>query len=173
MKKYVVIINGKGGVGKDTLCQVIGEKYAVENISSITPIKEIAKIGGWKGTKEDKDRKFLADLKKLFIEYNDLPFLYLKQQMEKFLKDNKKILFVHIREIEEIKKFLEYAKEKEVFCRTLSIVKKEEETKIYGNEADDNVKEYVYDVVYENNMPLKKVKEDFMLFFEKNIIEEK
>ena len=36
MEKRVVIINGKGGVGKDTLCNIIGKKYAVKNISSIT-----------------------------------------------------------------------------------------------------------------------------------------
>ena len=51
MKKYVVIINGKGGVGKDTLCDIVSKKYCVNNVSSITPIKQIAQIGGWKGEK--------------------------------------------------------------------------------------------------------------------------
>ena len=97
MEKRVVIINGKGGVGKDTLCNIIGKKYAVKNISSITPIKEIAKIGGWKGGKENKDRKFLADLKKLFIDYNDLPFLYLKKEMESFLLNEYDVLFIQDR----------------------------------------------------------------------------
>ena len=107
MKKRIVIINGKGGVGKDTLCDVIAKKYIVKNVSSITPIKEIARIGGWQGGKENKDRKFLADLKNLFVEYNDLPFVYLKKEMESFLQAKEEILFVHIREIEEIKKFLQ------------------------------------------------------------------
>ena len=100
MKKRIVIINGKGGVGKDTLCDVIAKKYIVKNVSSITPIKEIARIGGWQGGKENKDRKFLADLKNLFVEYNDLPFVYLKKEMESFLQAKEEILFVHIREIE-------------------------------------------------------------------------
>ena len=56
MKKSVVIINGKGGVGKDTLCEVVAKKYSVRNVSSITPIKEIAKIGGWQGEKGNKDK---------------------------------------------------------------------------------------------------------------------
>lgn len=129
MEKRVVIINGKGGVGKDTLCNIIGKKYAVKNISSITPIKEIAKIGGWKGGKENKDRKFLADLKKLFIDYNDLPFLYLKKEMESFLLNEYDVLFIHIREIKEIKKFLQYTTEKGIACKTLLVTRKEEKIK--------------------------------------------
>ncbi|MEY8319446.1 hypothetical protein AAK894_00005 [Lachnospiraceae bacterium 46-61] len=170
MKKRVVIINGKGGVGKDTLCDIISKKYAVKNVSSITPIKEIAQIGGWKGGKENKDRKFLADLKKLFIDYNDLPFLYLKKEMESFLLNNDDILFIHIREIEEINRFLQYATEKEVVCKTLLITREEEKNKIYGNCADDMVEQYNYDIVYENNMTLEQTEEDFMKFFEKNVL---
>ena len=107
MKKCVVIINGKGGVGKDTLCDIVSKKYCVSNVSSITPIKQIAQMGGWKGGKENKDRKFLADLKKLFVEYNDLPFCYLKEEMNLFLQKEQNVLFVHIREIEEIKKAID------------------------------------------------------------------
>ena len=170
MEKRVVIINGKGGVGKDTLCNIIGKKYAVKNISSITPIKEIAKIGGWKGGKENKDRKFLADLKKLFIDYNDLPFLYLKKEMESFLLNEYDVLFIHIREIKEIKKFLQYTTEKGIACKTLLVTRKEEKNKIYGNCADDMVEQYDYDMVYDNNMSLEQTEKTFMIFFEKNVL---
>ena len=51
MKKRVVIINGKGGVGKDTLCNIIGKKYAIRNVSSITPIKKLPK---WEDGKVEK-----------------------------------------------------------------------------------------------------------------------
>ena len=170
MEKKVVIINGKGGVGKDTLCNIIGKKYAVKNVSSITPIKEIAKIGGWKGGKENKDRKILADLKKLFIDYNDLPFLYLKKEMKSFLLNEYDVLFIHIREIEEIKRFLQYATEKGIACKTLLVTREEEKNKIYGNCADDMVEQYDYDMVYENNMPLEQTEKTFMIFFEKNVL---
>ena len=170
MEKKVVIINGKGGVGNDTLCNIIGKKYAVKNVSSITPIKEIAKIGGWKGGKENKDRKFLADLKKLFIDYNDLPFLYLKKEMKSFLLNEYDVLFIHIREIEEIKRFLQYATEKGIACKTLLVTREEEKNKIYGNCADDMVEQYDYDMVYENNMPLEQTEKTFMIFFEKNVL---
>ena len=40
--KLTIVINGMGGVGKDTLCRFAAERYKTENISSITPIKELA-----------------------------------------------------------------------------------------------------------------------------------
>ena len=80
MKKIVIIINGNGGAGKDTLCDFAGEVYDTMNISAITPIKEIAKANGWNGEKDAKSRKFLADLKQIFVEYNDLPCQYLENE---------------------------------------------------------------------------------------------
>ena len=50
------------------LTPVPGDK--VENISSITPIKDLAKLCGWGGEKNEKSRKFLSDLKQLLIDYN-------------------------------------------------------------------------------------------------------
>lgn len=38
-KKMIVIINGKGGVGKDTLINSVSKIFRVKNVSSITPIK--------------------------------------------------------------------------------------------------------------------------------------
>lgn len=73
--KAIIVINGRGGVGKDTLCDFVKEKYddtyGVQNISSITRIKEIAKDIGWDGNKDEKGRKFLSDLKKALTEYGD------------------------------------------------------------------------------------------------------
>lgn len=43
----IVIINGSGGSGKDTFCELCGKYARCEVISSITPIKEIAKSAGW------------------------------------------------------------------------------------------------------------------------------
>ena len=47
MKKAVIVINGAGGVGKDTLCDLAAKHFNVYNVSSITPIKEIASLCGW------------------------------------------------------------------------------------------------------------------------------
>ena len=106
MKKLVIVINGSGGVGKDTLCELAAEHYKVKNVSSITPIKEIAALCGWDGKKDDKSRKFLSDLKRLCVEYNDYPTVWAREQYEDFKTGCEEIMFVHIREPEEIAKFV-------------------------------------------------------------------
>ena len=73
MKKTVLVINGASRVGKDTLRLMAAKKIKVENIYSKTPIKEATSQMGWSGAKDDKSRKFLADLKQLSVEYNDYP----------------------------------------------------------------------------------------------------
>lgn len=86
MKKTVIIINGTGGAGKDTLCGLASKHYKVKNISAITPIKEIAGNYGWNGEKDSRARKFLSDLKKVFIDYNDMPTKYLHGEYKEFLE---------------------------------------------------------------------------------------
>lgn len=160
--KIVIIINGNGGVGKDTLCDFTNEEYKVTNISAITPIKDIAYQYGWKGEKDSKSRKFLADLKKVFVEYNDLPYQYLIEEYEKFLNNNDQILFVHIREGEEIDKLKQYIKTP---CVTL-LIRRNNLLKNWGNNSDDNVENYGYDYIYDNNKPLELAKSDFILFLQ-------
>ena len=66
---------------------------------------KIALDNGWNGEKSKKSRRFLADLKQLFVWFNDLPQQYLLQKYQEFLENDKDILFVHIRESKEIIKF--------------------------------------------------------------------
>ena len=44
MKKTVIIINGAGGAGKDTLCAIAARHYAVTSVSAVDRIKEIARF---------------------------------------------------------------------------------------------------------------------------------
>lgn len=164
MKKLVVIINGNGGVGKDTLCDFAKDVFTVRNISAITPIKEIAADHGWKGEKDAKARKFLADLKAVFVEYNDLPFSYIKEQYHSFLEDKKEeILFIHIREAEEIDKVKQYIKTP---CVTLLVYRKQEKEQCWGNPSDDNVANYTYDYQYSNDKKLTEARVDFIEFLQ-------
>ena len=57
MEKIVIIINGLGGAGKDTLCDLVAKHYKVRNVSAITPIKNIAQKYGWNGEKDVKSDK--------------------------------------------------------------------------------------------------------------------
>jgi cytidylate kinase len=162
MKKTVLVINGAGGVGKDTLCAMAAEKFRVENISSITPIKEIAKLCGWNGAKDDKSRKFLADLKKISVEYNDFPTAWAAEQYRNFMLSDKEVMFVHIREPEEIKKFVDATGG---VAKTLLIRGGDRMAKrTYGNAADDSVENYEYDYYFVNEKSLAEVKIEFCNF---------
>ena len=102
--KQIVIINGTGGCGKDTFVSFVSKYKRVYNFSSIDKVKEIAKLIGWDGGKTDKDRKFLSDLKKLTTEYNDMAFNSIKDAINIFKNSDDEIMFIHIREPEEIKR---------------------------------------------------------------------
>lgn len=160
MKKIAIVINGAGGVGKDTLCELAAKHFKVKNISSITPIKEVAALCGWDGTKDNKARKFLSDLKNLCVEYNNYPTLWAKGQYEEFLTSDEEIMFVHIREAEEIKKFVDATdgKAKTLLVRGGKRMPKGE----YGNVSDDGVENYSYDYYFLNESSLDEAERDFV-----------
>lgn len=152
MNKAVIVINGAGGVGKDTLCDLAAKHFKVRNISTITPIKELAAMCGWDGRKDDKSRKFLSDMKRLTVEYNDFPTVWATAQFRDFLTTDEQVLFVHIREPEEIAK---YVKATDGRALTL-LVRGGERTRsaAYGNVSDDCVENYSYDYYFVNDRPL-------------------
>ncbi len=159
MNKVTIVINGAGGVGKDTLCELAAKRFKVKNISSITPIKEIAALCGWDGTKDNKARKFLSDLKKLCVEFNDYPTLWAKREYEEFLRSESEILFVHIREPEEIQKFVDATNG---VAKTLLVRGgKRMPCEKYGNASDDGVENFSYDFYFMNDSTLSDAERDF------------
>jgi len=159
MRKTVFVINGAGGVGKDTLCELAAKHFKVYNVSSITPIKEIAAQCGWDGTKDDKARRFLSDLKRLTIEYNDYPTLWAKARYDEFLTSDNEIMFLHVREPEEIAKFVSAT---EGAAKTLLVRGGERMKKShYGNASDDGVENYSYDYYFLNDKTLQEAEENF------------
>lgn len=160
-KKLTIVINGKGGVGKDTLCLSLTSRR-VRNVSSITPIKEIAAQYGWSGEKDLRSRRFLAELKRVFTEYNDLPGRYLLEQHRDFLASDDDILFVHIREPEQIASFVAGVRAAGGECLTLLVRRDLPETAGgYGNRADDGVEAYPYDIIFDNNRPVEESTDAF------------
>lgn len=67
MDKHIFIINGSGGVGKDTFVELVSTElndrlkkfHTVLNFSSVDKVKEIAKEIGWDGKKNRKKQKVL------------------------------------------------------------------------------------------------------------------
>ena len=159
MKKVAIVINGAGGVGKDTLCDLAAGHFAVMNISTITPIKDVARQCGWDGRKDDRSRRFLSDLKRLCVDYNDFPTVWAMEKYREFMDSEFSILFVHIREAEEIKKFVDATggKAKTLLIRGGDRMKKGN----YGNVSDDEVENYAYDYYFTNDKTLAEAETDF------------
>lgn len=172
MNKTVIIINGQGRSGKDTICKIIAKRYKVKNVSAIDPVKKIAAEFGWKGEKDDKSRKMLADLKQILIAYNDYPFKYIMQNVCDFVSGDEQIMFAHIRESDEIEKVVNACRENGINVLTL-LVKRNDKffvKKTYGNAADDGVENYPYDFIYSgHNDTVEYLEKDFNDFFDKNI----
>ena len=160
MNKLVIVINGRGGVGKDTLCDIASTRFSVMNVSSITPIKEIATLCGWDGGKDDRARKFLSDLKRLTVDYNDYPTTWLMEKYSEFLLSDDEIMFIHIREGEEIAKFVNAT---DGVAKTLLIRGGDRLVRgQYGNVSDDDVENYNYDYYFTNDKPLEVGGEEFI-----------
>lgn len=151
-EKLVIVINGKGGVGKDAFCDAAALHFPVRNVSAITPVKEIAGYCGWHGEKDLKSRKFLADLKQLLVDYNGLPNAYLEGEYRSFLEGDELILFVHIREAEQIADFLRRISTPKA---TLLIRSRRLEDAHYGNAADDLAETFPYDYTFHNDGTLE------------------
>ena len=162
MDKQIFIINGSGGVGKDTFVELVSTElndtlkkfHTVENFSSVDKVKEIAIEIGWDGKKREKDRKFLSDLKNLSSNYCDMPFQSMKNKVNEFIKnDENKFLFLHIREPEEIIRAV-----KEFDAKTILVVR-DTVKNITSNMADKNVFNYDYDYVIQNNGTITDLKQ--------------
>ena len=172
MNKQIFIINGSGGVGKDSFIdmvnfaesRILNKHIKIGNYSSVSKVKEIAKIIGWTGAKTERDRKFLSDLKLLTTEYNNMPLNDMKEYADYFLnvpKDDARILFLHIREPEEIAKAVNEFKEYNV--KTI-LVKRDSVKHITSNMADENVYNYNYDIVINNSGTIEDLKEKAKYF---------
>ena len=144
IEKQIIIINGTGGSGKDTFVEFCMQYANVMNFSSIDKVKEIATIIGWNGKKTEKDRKFLSDLKKLTTEYNDMAFNSIKEAVDIFYNSDKEILFIHIREPEEVERAAF-----EFNAKTL-LVKRDGLKNIETNYSDASVDNYNYDYIINN-----------------------
>lgn len=158
----VVIINGSGGSGKDTIVELLRtyffDKYEIENISTIDKVKDIARQMGWNCEKDESGRQFLAALKDAWTCYNNganqtVLDKVLKINIDEFRSPKEAIVFIHCREPEAIGWFVEKLVARNIDVCTM-IVKREGIIKFF-NEADKSVDNYNYDVTVLNNGTLE------------------
>lgn len=186
----VVIINGKPQSGKDTFCKY-AQGYCDDDesantliISSVDPLKEMLTQLGWDGTKTDKIRDMLMDMKQLWVQNQDGPTMFLFNNILEFHKactgeDN--IVFVHIREPEEIKKLVNALTGFEsmgIDVISLLVIRKGgEDTPNQSAEtrrSDDEalINSYEYDVTINNDEDLIKLQELAAEFVDKLLEDE-
>ena len=107
--------------------------------------------------------------KELCAAYNDYPTNWAKAQYDDFLTTDEEILMVHIREPEEIAKFV---KSTGGAAKTLLIRGGERMKKShYGNYADDSVENYSYDYYFDNDGTLKEAEVGFISLMSKILLE--
>ena len=132
----------------------------VKIVSMVTYVKKIAEQCGWTGGKELKDRKFLSDLKLALAEWNDIPYDSVKNFLKRADRDDTEIVFVDAREAEDIDRL------KEDFNAITVLIERKGLPESYGNIADDNVYNYSYDYVIENNGTLEELRAAALTFYE-------
>lgn len=163
----IIIVNGKGGSGKDTFEEYFRDfaelcDNKVYKTSMVRAVKSIAQICGWQGGKDDKDRKFLSDLKMLLDDYNDFAFESVVNDILRAEKEHYDYIFIDAREPRDIDRL----KDISLNCYTVLITRIETTYKVYGNDADDCVFDYNYDYVIPNNSTLDEFKESAKTLFE-------
>ena len=201
-RKRIIVINGKGGSGKDTLVRefhnYVSKQYHSDICMNITAIRPVELLIGkirslsdefsapmckYETEKSDEYRALMHTLKVETDKYCDLSYSYLMNVVtKKWLNDiNVKWLFVHIREPENIERFVSsmkaiqnymlmdsYKEEKEGYAtkyvlkssaderlffdvKSVLVTSDMTENHEYGNHADDDVSKYDYDFTYRNN----------------------
>jgi dephospho-CoA kinase len=160
--KMIFIVNGKPRAGKDTFAQILNEYMDVYKYSAVTKVKEIAKQCGWTGAKEEKDRKFLHELKMLTSAYSDMSYNDVMEEIDKFKKGelDADIFVVDVREPEEIDRLVKATKAFTIFIENNRV------PSITSNAADANVENYKYDFVIKNNGTLEDFEGNIKLFIE-------
>lgn len=147
--KKIFIINGSGGVGKDTFVELLGKYAKTMHASIVTNVKRMARVAGWGLTKTEKDRKFLSDLKLLVDEYNDSNYQYIANLTNVFLEDegddSYQIFCVDMREKNQIDRYVEEFGAKKVLVTRSSV------EHITSNMADAGVFETEYDYTIKND----------------------
>lgn len=164
LKTKIFVINGHNQVGKDTFVKMLQEiadnkNEKILNVSTIDYVKDIAKKCGWDGTKTDRNRRFLSDLKDLLTEWNDGPHKAIDEIIYHY-NETMNAIFIHCREPEEIRRFVDD------YAATTILVERNDAIQCSSNHADLGVNNYNYDIIINNSRGLKELKEEAEIFYD-------
>ena len=174
MLHKLIIINGTARTGKDTFVAYCGRQWRLthraicEMYSTVKPIKEMFRVGydiQEKDMKTPQNRLLLSGIKDLLTKHGDLPFKAMLR-IATYLEDcgvgwNKNLFFAMVREPKEIAKLVQEYPDKAITV----LVSRKVDT-IPNNPSDQNVWEYSYDYVVNNNGSLEDLKMEAKKFCE-------
>ena len=129
----------------------------VSELSTVDFVKEVARICGWKGKKEKKDREFLHDLKEAMEKWDNIPNKKVLEDAENIIKNYlglNHLFFVNIREPQSIESFSQLVME-QGYETPIKILM---ESNMSSNEVDSivqEIKSVKYNRTYKNNGTLK------------------
>ena len=146
-------------------------------MSTVDWVKAVAQFAGWNGKKDEKDRRFLHQLKMALEEWDNSPNQKVFDQINSVINNkmlNKKncLFFVNIREPKCIENFI---KQNEIAtglpCSTM-LVENANVAPIISNPADGEVYYYHYDTIISNSSDLENLKKwahDYLKYVQKII----
>ena len=153
-QRNVFIINGAGGSGKDTFIDILDRLLTLENserlllnISSVDKVKQAAHLLGWDGEKNAQGRAFLHKLKTISEQEYEGVKKYITEKVQ--LSPENSVVFIHIREPEEIKKTINFLS-KIPNTEVSTLLVRSNRSVDVKNGADDVVENYVYDHIVDN-----------------------
>jgi hypothetical protein len=173
----VIVINGIKRSGKDTFISmfssVIDSRFHVINKSSIQVFNDIIfqfinKYDSEKNliNKTEKYRTFVSKLKELTIDYCDFPRLYI----EDFILENDMddcVIFLHIREPDEIKKIEEFCLSKKIIFESVFMINPNTSDGEIQSDNYQNISNYNYDTMIHNDGTIENLREKVVEFINK------
>lgn len=114
------------------------------DVSKLKFQKKEEKEIGWDGTKTERNRKMLSDLKLIIDDYNDGNYKYISESVKDLGTENCAV-FIMAREKKDVDRFVKD------FGATKVLVVRDSVKPITSNIADAKVREINYDCVINNN----------------------
>jgi dephospho-CoA kinase len=145
--KYVIVLNGYPRSGKDEFVKIVSDEYTCYDHSTVNKVKFIAQEMGWNGEKTKESRKMLSELKKFYTKWFDGPFQDILKAINTIKSSSEQgILFIHIREPEEIERLKKYCElDKSLNFCTILIKRPVGEETDNDNDSDNNINNFDYD----------------------------